>query len=77
MATFAAQRLDWLKQQLAHGWQIDTPVIQRPVRQGFRAQPSAYEFILRQEWGCQVVAVPECPEVQHFLSEHDLGVVTL
>lgn len=77
MVTFGAQRLDWLKRQIEQGWQIEQPVIQRAVLAGVTHQPAAYEFVLRQEYGCQVVAVPECPEVAHFLHEHALPVIIL
>lgn len=77
MAAFATERLSWLKQQLESGWRVEAPVIERAALYSARGQLSAYEFILRHEQGCQVIAVPDSPEVRSFLSEHALSVVHL
>jgi len=77
MAAFATERLNWLKQQLASGWRVEAPVIERAALYSARGQVSALEFILRHDQGCQVVAVPDGPEVRSFLSEHALSTVSL
>lgn len=74
MTASALDRLEWLKRQIALGWQVEAPVIERATE-----RPSdyslAYEFILRHDRGYQVIAVPDCPELQRFIREHALGVV--
>ncbi|MDQ2997518.1 MAG: hypothetical protein M3R61_10730 [Chloroflexota bacterium] len=40
-------------------------------------QVSAFEFVLRHERGCQVVAVYDCPELRAFLRERGLECIAL
>jgi hypothetical protein len=56
---------------------LEAPVIERPVYRDTSGRASAFEFILRHERGCQVVAVPDCPELHSFLDEHGIEVVVL
>jgi hypothetical protein len=77
MTANATERLDWLKRQIAQGWKIDVPVIERMVAYGFAGQENALEFILRHEKGCQVIAVPDGPEVRVFLQENAFTTVEM
>jgi hypothetical protein len=62
---------------MAAGWRLEGPVIERPVYRSAEGQTSAYEFVLRNERGCQVVAVNDCPEVRAFLRERGIDSITL
>jgi hypothetical protein len=77
MTANATERLNWLKRQIAQGWTIDVPVIERVTSYGFVGQENALEFILRHEEGCQVVAVPDGPEVRVFLKENAFTTVEM
>ena len=77
MLEYAISRLQWLRGQLAAGWRLEAPVIERPIYRGAVAQTSAFEFVLRDERGCQAVAVVDCPEVRLFLKERGLERVSL
>ncbi|GAB4206877.1 MAG: hypothetical protein OHK0022_34450 [Roseiflexaceae bacterium] len=77
MVFLATERLNWLKHQIASGWRVEAPVIERAALYSSGGQLSAFEFILRHDHGCQVVAVPDCPELRAFLSEQALSVVSL
>ena len=77
MIAFAVDRLDWLKRQIAQGWRVEAPVIERAASYGTHIQASAFEFVLSHERGCQVIAVPDCPELHSFLHEQALPVVSL
>lgn len=73
----STDRLDWLRQQIAQGWRVEGPVIERATYPSIRAPAQAFEFVLRHDTGCQVVAVPDCTELQSFIREQALLVVTL
>jgi hypothetical protein len=77
MMAFATARLDWLKHQIAQGWRVEAPVIERFASYHADDRAPAFEFILRHEHGCQAVAVPDCPELRSFLLEHSLSTISL
>lgn len=77
MLEYATSRLQWLQSQIAAGWRIEAPVIERPVYRGTSERAGAIEFVLRHDRGCQVVAVLDCPEVRAFLQERGLDSITL
>jgi hypothetical protein len=70
-------RLDWLFDQMKAGWRLEAPVIERPVYYSTTGQVSAFEFVLRSERGCQVIAVHDCPELRSFMQERGLECVTI
>ena len=74
--TLTTERLEWLKWQLAQGWRVESPVIERTLYYSVPGQDSTLEFILRHENGYQVVAIPDCPELQTFIKEQALAVVS-
>ncbi|NOK59546.1 MAG: hypothetical protein GFH27_549285n70 [Chloroflexi bacterium AL-W] len=76
MVTMAIERLEWLKWQLAQGWRVESPVIERTLYYSLPGQESTFEFILRHEQGCQVVAIPDCPELHTFIKAHALAVAS-
>jgi hypothetical protein len=55
------------------GWRLEAPVIERPAYATSTGQISAFEFVLRHERGCQVVAAHDCPELRAFLRERGLA----
>ena len=65
-------RLTWLVGQMRDGWRLEAPVIERPAYRGAGDQASSFEFVLRHDRGCQVVAVHDCPELRAFLHERGL-----
>jgi len=77
MPEYTTNRLQWLQSQIAAGWRLEAPVLERSVYIGADNRASAFEFVLRHERGCQVIAVPDCPEVRHFLQEQQLASVVL
>ncbi|HEX9371985.1 MAG TPA: hypothetical protein VF897_13305 [Roseiflexaceae bacterium] len=77
MREYATNRLQWLLGQLAAGWRLEAPVIERPIDRGSGGWTSAFEFILRHDRGCQVVAVHDCPEVRSFIDERGLESIAL
>jgi hypothetical protein len=76
MSEQTTNRLDWLLGQINAGWQLEAPVIERPAYSTI-GQVSAFEFVLRHERGCQVVAVYDCPELRSFLHERGLECITI
>lgn len=70
-------RLWWLQNQIAAGWRLEAPVLERSIFVSAEDRTSAFEFVLRHERGCQVIAIPDCPEVRHFLRERQLECVVL
>ena len=70
-------RLDWLRGLLEAGWRLEAPVIERPVYYAASGQVSAFEFVLRHDRGCQVIAVHDCPELHAFLRERGLECIAL
>ena len=70
-------RLEWLKGQIQAGWRLEAPVIERPVFYAASDRASAFEFVLRHEQGCQVIAIHDCPELQAFLRERGLECIAL
>jgi len=59
------------------GWRLEAPVIERPAYNTTTGLVSAFEFVLRHERGCQVVAVHDCPELRAFLRERGLECITI
>jgi hypothetical protein len=76
MSEQTTNRLQWLRGQIAAGWRLEAPVIERPIYSK-TGQISAFEFILRHERGCQVVAIHDCPELRTFMHERGLECNTL
>jgi hypothetical protein len=77
MFTYATERFRWLQDQLAGGWRLKTPIIERPIYYDADGAISAFEFVLRHERGCQAVVIPDCPELRSFLHDRELDVVML
>ncbi|HNP71738.1 MAG TPA: hypothetical protein PKK15_11535 [Kouleothrix sp.] len=77
MIEYDIHRLRWLHTQLAEGWRLEGPVIERLVYRSAVGQVSAFEFVLRHERGCQVLAINDCPEVRSFMSERRLDSVLI
>lgn len=77
MTEYSTNRLDWLRSQIAAGWQLEAPVLERAVYLSVDGRTSAFEFVLRCERGCQVVAVPDCAEVRSFLQERQIASIVL
>ena len=77
MSEQTTNRLDWLLGQMNAGWRLEAPVIERPVYYNGTGQVSAFEFVLRHERGCQVVAVHDCPELRSFLRERGLECIAI
>lgn len=77
MSNVEHERMALLLRQLQLGWQVEAPVIERVVFTGPHGLASAFEFVLRNEHTCQVIAVPNCDEIQRFLRERTLTVVAL
>ena len=77
MSEQTTNRLDWLLGQMSAGWQLEAPVIERPAYYNTTGQISAFEFVLRHERGCQVVAVHDCPELRAFLRERGLECIAI
>ena len=77
MMTLECERLEWLAQQLGAGWHVETPVIERTVYSGPSGRASAFEFVLCNERACQIVAVPDCPELHRFLYEHTIATMSV
>ena len=77
MVANSTERLQWLTNKIAEGWQLEAPVIERPAYRDRAGCASAFEFILRHERGRQAVAVADCPELHSFLIEHGIEVVFL
>jgi hypothetical protein len=77
MMEYSIDRLWWLQSQLAAGWRLEAPVLERSIFVSAAGRTSAFEFVLRNERGCQVIAIPDCPEVRHFLRERQLESVIL
>jgi hypothetical protein len=77
MSEQTTNRLDWLLGQMNAGWRLEAPVIERPVHCNTTGQASAFEFVLRHERGCQVVAVHDCPELRSFLRERGLECIAI
>jgi hypothetical protein len=73
----AAIRLLWLQRQITSGWHLIAPVIERPARQENGEPISTFEFVLRNERGCQAVVVRDCPEVRAFLRDRELDSIVL
>src|SRR5262245_733102 len=62
MPAHSTDRLRSLLGRMDEGWRLEAPVIERPAYQSPVGRVSAFEFVLRHEGGCQVIAVPDCPE---------------
>ena len=77
MIDYGIGRLRWLQAQLAAGWRLEGPVIERSVYLGAERRASAFEFLLRHERGCQTLAIGDCPEVRRFLRERRLECVSI
>jgi hypothetical protein len=77
MSEQTTNRLDWLLGQMNAGWLLEAPVIERPAYYNTTGQVSAFEFVLRHERGCQVVAVHDCPELRAFLRERGLECIAI
>jgi hypothetical protein len=77
MPAQAADRLNDLMGRMREGWTLMAPVIERADYHGSSSPTSAFEFVLRHELGCQVIAVPDCPQLRQFLDERGLDVVAL
>ena len=77
MSEQTTNRLEWLLGQMKAGWRLEAPVIERPVYYSRTGQVSAFEFVLRSERGCQVVAIHDCPELRAFLRERGLECITI
>jgi hypothetical protein len=77
MSEQTTNRLDWLLGQIKAGWRLEAPVIERPAYFSTAGQVSAFEFVLRHERGCQVVAVHDCPELRAFLRERGLECIAI
>jgi hypothetical protein len=77
MSEQTTHRLQWLLSQMAAGWRLEAPVIERPASYSANGQASAFEFILRHDRGCQVVSVHDCPELRSFLHERGLECTTI
>lgn len=74
MVEYGMVRLQWLHSQLAAGWQLAGPAIERS---GGGARTSTFEFMLRGERGCQLLAISDCPEVRRFMQERRIGCVQI
>jgi hypothetical protein len=70
-------RLQWLLSQMAAGWRLEAPVLERPVPYNADGQISSFEFVLRHERGCQVITVHDCPELRSFLQERGLKCIAI
>jgi len=77
MLEYTTNRFQWLLNQIAAGWRLEGPVLERSVYISANGRASAFEFILRHECDCQVIAVPDCPEVRDFLRERQLVSIAL
>lgn len=77
MVSYGTNRLEWLCAQIANGWRLEGPVIERSVYLSASRRASAFEFVLRHERGCQVLAINDCPEVRGFLRERRLDCIFL
>ncbi|HNP85168.1 MAG TPA: hypothetical protein PKK78_03465 [Kouleothrix sp.] len=77
MIDYATGRMQWLRTQLEDGWRLEGPVIERAVYLGPHDRVSAFEFMLRHERGCQVLAINDCPEVRNFLDERHLDCIAI
>ncbi|KPV52259.1 hypothetical protein SE17_16550 [Kouleothrix aurantiaca] len=77
MVDEATGRLQWVYAQLAAGWRVEGPVIERAVYRGQHERASVFEFVLRHERGCQAMAVNDCPEVRSFIRERQLASIAL
>ena len=76
MFEYTTNRLQWLMEQMRAGWRRDAPVIERPSYAG-AGRTSAFEFLLRHERGCQVIAVQDCSEVRAFMQERGLSSIAI
>jgi hypothetical protein len=77
MLEYTTNRLQWLQSQIAAGWRLEAPVLERSVYVSADGRASAFEFVLRHERDYQVIAIPDCPEVRDFLQEQQLASVVL
>lgn len=77
MPEYTTDRFRWLQRQIAAGWRLEAPVLERSVFVSANDRASAFEFVLRHERGYQVIAVPDCPEVRDFLQERQIASVAL
>jgi hypothetical protein len=77
MLEYTTNRLQWLQSQIAAGWRLEAPVLERSMYISADGRTSTFEFVLRHERGYQVIAVPDCPEVRRFLQERQLASVML
>ena len=77
MSEQTTNRLDWLLEQMNAGWQLEAPVIERPVNYNTTGQVSAFEFVLWHERVYQVAAVADCPELHRFLADHMLATMSV
>jgi hypothetical protein len=77
MPAHSTDRFRSLLGRMDEGWRLEAPVIERQAYQSPIGRVSAFEFILRHERSCQVIAVPDCPELRRFLDERGIDVVAL
>ena len=77
MIEYATNRLQSLHSWIAAGWRLEAPVLERAAYIGPSGRTSAFEFVLRQGPGYQVIAIPDCPEVRRFLQEQQLESIVL
>lgn len=68
-------RLAQLQSWIAAGWQIEEPVLLRSAYYGIRGRVCAFEVVVNCQGERRVVALHDVPEVQAFLSQHDLSIL--
>ncbi len=74
MVEYSVFRMQWLCSQLAEGWRLEGPAIERASA---NARTSTFEFMLRGERGCQLLAINDCPEVRRFMQERRIDCVLI
>ena len=77
MSEQTTSRIQWLLSQMAAGWCLEAPVIERTGYNSVPGQGNALEFILHNERGCQAVSIRDCPELRSFLKERGLECIAV
>jgi hypothetical protein len=77
MVEYQPDRLDWLHQQLARGWCLKPPALERAATVHTEDLMSVFDFVLTHEQGYQVITVSDSHELREFLTKYDVGVVAV
>lgn len=70
-------RLQQLQAWLAAGWVIEEPILVRSAFYEPGGRVCAFEIVVKQQNARRVIALPDAPDVQQFLGDQQLALLTI